>query len=529
MILAIIFLVLFVASAAVSIYFTATTVRTTMIELNYKKLFLKVGAGIIGAVISFIVASFGFYMWLGATPDALHVIELVTGAILFIGCLFTAINTFILHYYGRNLPEKLDKWLFRIMLIGFTVSVFALFLYTNGLAPYLSYPLPNGISFTQGFVTPASGKPNIAFYAICILSGAILVYFLADHKMYQEYGQHGILESTFFVAFPAGILGARIFYVMGEWGRSFDYGRAMTTISLFGNEIKVWAPLAIWEGGLTIIGGAIVGIAVGVIWYMWRNKGKSIWVVFDIALPMILIAQAVGRWGNFFNCEVHGVIDSIEHWKWLPEIIWRNAQYTTAKGAISLIGTDQLYIPLFFIEAVVNLLGFFVLAHLFGKKLRKYVEFGDVGFGYLIWYGLTRLFMEPLRHSAFNMGENNDGVSGYWSWFWSIALVVAGVLLIVGNHIVRNIIRKKNNTFTVKPYDKKLGLISSLIILIISVPLLVFGILNLNQGTFEPVMGYNQFNVGLMLLVLGISALLCLGISVPIFVNSLKGQTNAQV
>ncbi|MBP3732945.1 MAG: prolipoprotein diacylglyceryl transferase [Bacilli bacterium] len=529
MILAIIFLVLFAVAAGVSIYFTVSAVKTPMIEFNYKRLFTKAGIAIGAAVAFFIVASFGFYMWLGATPDALHVVELVVGAILFIGCLFIAINTFILHYYGKNIPEKLNKWLFRVMFIGFAAAILSLFLYTNGLAPYLTYPLVNGISFTQGFVTPATGKPNIAFYALCILGGAILVYFLADHQMYKEYGEHGTLESTFFVAFPAGIIGARIFYVMGEWSKSFDYGRAMTTMNLFGNEIKVWAPLAIWEGGLTIIGGALVGIVVGALWYMWRNKGKSIWVIFDIALPMILIAQAVGRWGNFFNCEVHGVADSIDHWKWLPEIIWRNAQYTTASGAESLIGTDKLYIPLFFIEAIVNLTGFFVLAYLFGKKLRKYVEFGDVGFGYLIWYGLTRLFMEPLRHSAFNMGENQDGVSGYWSWFWSIALVVGGVILIVGNHIVRNILRKKNNTFTVKPYDKKLGLISSLIIIAISAPLLVFGILNLNQGTFEPVMGYNQFNVGLMLLVLGVSALLCLGISVPIFINSLKGQSNAQV
>ena len=194
MILSIVFLVLFAASAGVSIYFTASTVKTPMIELNYKKLFTKVGIGIGAAIAFFIAASFGFYMWLEATPDALHVIELVIGAILFIGALFTAINAFILHYYGRNIPEKLDKWLFRIILIGFTVALFSLFLYTNGLAPYLTYPLVNGISFTQGFVTPKTGKPNIAFYALCILSGAILVYFLADHKMYKEYGEHGILE-----------------------------------------------------------------------------------------------------------------------------------------------------------------------------------------------------------------------------------------------------------------------------------------------------------------------------------------------
>ncbi|MBR5996703.1 MAG: prolipoprotein diacylglyceryl transferase [Bacilli bacterium] len=521
MILSIVFLALFAVSAAVGIVFTVLAVRTQMIEFNYKKLFIKVGTSIALAIAFFIAASFGFYMWLGAAPDALHIVELVVGAILFIGCLFTAINTFILHYYGRNLPEKLDKWLFRIMLIGFTVAVFALFLYTNGLAPYFTYPLPNGINFQKGLVTPDNGKPNIAFYAICILSGAILVYFLADHKMYQEYGQHGILESTFFVAFPAGILGARIGFVIGEWATKFDYGRAMTTISLFGNDIKVWAPLAIWEGGLTILGGAIVGIAVGVIWYMWRNKGKSIWIIFDIALPLILVAQAIGRIGNFFNCEVHGVVQNVDGWKWLPEIIWRNAQYSSALGAANLVGTNQLYVPLFLIEAVANLLGFFVLAHLFGRKLRKYLEFGDVGFGYLIWYGLTRLFMEPLRYGAFNMGSD-----GYWSWFWSMAYVAAGVLLIVGNHIVRNYLRKKNNTFFVREKDKKVGLIGSIAILAVGGALVAAAICLMSTTTFAPVMGYNQFNIGVMFLVVGIAILLGLGISVPTFINGLKGQTN---
>ena len=520
-ILSIIFLVLFAISATVGIVFTVQTVKTPMIEYNYKKLFTKVGISIAGAVAFFIAASFGFYMWLGATPDALHIVELVVGAILFIGTLFVAINAFILHYYGRNIPEKIDKWLFRIMLIGFTASVFAFLLYTNGLAPYLTYPLPNGISFKEGLVSPTTGKPNIAFYAICILSGAILVYFLADHKMYQEYGQHGILESTFFVAFPAGILGARLVFVIGQWGKSFDYGRAMTTLNLFGNNIKVWAPLAIWEGGLTILGGAIIGIIVGVIWYMWRNKGKSIWIIFDIALPLILVAQAIGRIGNFFNCEVHGEVALLDNWKWLPEIIWRNAQYSTAEGAANPVGPDKLYVPLFLIEAIVNLLGFFVLAHLFGKKLRKYVEFGDVGFGYFIWYGLTRVFMEPLRYGAFNMGEN-----GFFSWIESFGYVFVGVLAIVINHIVRDIIRHKNNTFHVKPYDKKLGLISSAIIIAISIAFIVTGAYLISTGTYVAAMCYNQFNTGVIFLVLGIAVLCCLGVSLPIFINSLKGQTN---
>ena len=504
MVLAIIFLVLFAASAGISIYNSVKLVKTPMIEVNYGAFLKKNAIFVIGAVISFVVASFGFYMWLGASPDALHVVELVLGAILFSGCLFVAINTFILHYYGRNLPEQLDKWLFRIQMLGFTVALFAFFLWTNGLAPYLTYPLPYGISFTKGLVTPDSGNsPNIAFYALCILSGAILVYFVCDHYMYKEYGEHGLYESTFFVAFPAGIIGARIAYVIGNWEQEFA------------NQ-QFWHVFAIWEGGITILGGAIAGIVVGAFWFMWRQKGKSIWISFDMVLPTILIAQAVGRWGNFFNCEVHGLTVDIEAFKWLPEIVWRNGVYSSTSG---FAPDGQMYVPLFFIEAVVNLFGFFFLAHVFGKALRKYTELGDIGFGYIIWYGLTRVFMEPLRSSSYQMGNK-----GYWSWVWSMIFVFVGTLCIVANHIIRAYLRKKNGTFKVKTYDFNLGLISTIVVILVSAGLIVGGTLLMSQNTFVEIVKYNDFNVGLILLILGASAFLCLGISLPIFIEALNSK-----
>ena len=502
MILAIIFLVIFAAFTGVSIFFAVSLVKTPMIEIDFKKYFLKAGVCIAGAVIAFLVASFGFYQWLNASPDALHIVQLVIGEILFIGGLLTAINCFIVHYYGKNIPEKLDKWLFRIQLVGYVVATFSLFIYTNGLAPYLTYPLAYGISFSKGFVSPDNGTPNLAFYALCILSGAILVYFVCDHYMYKEYGKHGTLESTFFVAFPAGIVGARIWYVVGNWSKEFA-GQPF------------WHVFAIWEGGLTILGGAVMGILVGVLFFIWRNKKLSIWFAIDLVLPTILIAQAIGRWGNFFNCEVHGLVDSVDHWKWLPEIIWRNAQYSST--GLDLRGTDQMYVPLFFIECVSNLLGFFVLAHVFGKALGKYHEPGDIGCGYIIWYGMTRVLMEPLRSADYQMGDD-----GYWSWVWSMIYVFVGTLVIVINHIVRNIIKKKKNTFEVQPYDTKLGSISSLIILAVGGALTGIGAYMMSTSNFEKVVKYNGFNGGLMILVLGASVLLTLAISLPILFESFK-------
>ena len=514
MILSIVFLVIALGFAGYSIYRSIVLVKTPMVEVNYKDFFKKNAYFLAGGIVSFIAASFFFVLRNEQALDFLHVFQLVLGGILFFGCLFIAINVFIVHYYGRNIPELLDKWFFRIILIGFTASLVFFFIYTNGLAPYIDYPIVNGFSFKHGWVNPLMTdergdriSPNIAFYALCILGGAILVYFLCDHYFYKEYGKHGILESTFFVAFPAGIIGARIAYVIGEWNAKFADRVA---------NGDWWAPFAIWEGGITILGGAIGGILVGALWYKWRNRGKNLFLAADIIVPTILIAQAVGRWGNFFNCEVHGLAVDEAAWRWLPEIVFNNAHYSDS-GA-TLVG--QIYVPLFFIEAIINLLGYFVLAHVFGKALRKYTEIGDLACGYIIWYGLTRLFLEPLRAPSYQMGEK-----GFWSWVWSMVFVVAGTLLIVVNHIVRYVLKKKKGEVKANPNAKKIGLISAIASIVIGGALLAVAIYLLTNNTLVLKPEYNPYNVGLMLLVCGISILLCLGISV---IKLIEGFNNKQ-
>ena len=491
MILAIIFLVIFAVLVGVNMYFAISLIKSPMIEIDYKKHFLKNGLLVAGAVISFLVASFGFYMWLGKTPDFIHVFQLVVGEILFMGGLLVAINCFILHYYGKNLHHVLDKFLFIFQLVFFIVSFFGLFIYTNGLAPYLDYPLANGISFSQGLVTPKDGTPNIAFYALCILSGAILVYFICDHYMYKEYGKHGTLESTFFIAFPAGIIGARIWYVVGNWGKEFA-GQPF------------WHVFAVWEGGLTVLGGAIMGIVVGVAWFLWRNKKLSIWFAVDMIVPTILIAQAIGRWGNFFNCEVHGLLVDDKYFRWLPEIIFNNAKYSSTSDYAP---DGQLFVPLFFIEFISNLLGYFLIAHLFGKALGKYYEPGDLCFAYVIWYGLTRVLMEPLRSADYQMGDN-----GYWSWVWSMVFVLAGTLLIVINHIVRYILKKKKSVFNKeRPINRIIfsGVFMS-VKLVIALGLIITAIILMVLNEFKTEVAYSGFNIGLICLVSGLSLLISL-------------------
>lgn len=461
--------------------------------------------GLIGVSISTALIFVFLSLFQNYQLNAFEWISLIIGAILFGFALPSSIISFMLHYYAKELEEKTKKFLFKSLLINLFALCFGLLLLTNGLADHIIYPLVNGVTFNgdQFFHNPAMpGSPTLAWYAICILSGAILVYFICDHRFYKEYGKHGILESTFFIAFPSGIIGARIGYVLGEW----NHGPQSFAERVANGEW--WAPLAIWEGGLTIISGALIGIIVGVLWFIYKNKKYSIWLAVDIIVPTILIAQAVGRWGNFFNCEVHGFEVSKDVWQYLlPKIVLNNAQYSEVHGWAS---SGNIWLPLFYIESIVNLLGYFFIRFLVGKLMRKYLELGDLAFLYISWYGLTRVIMEPLRDSSYNMG--NDG---YWSWMWSIIFVFGGFLLIALNHIIRFIIAKKQNKAIYLKDGYRNGLIALSVLLTVFVVLAAIGIYLLVSGTPSNVIGFNTFNNGVIVLVFAFIALALTSFPLP--------------
>ena len=503
------FILMAVVAASSLIYLIvrmSQTIKNPMPKtINHKKE-VKISFILIAInALSFFAMMLSIYPWANISPTAGEWAQAIFGS-LFTGLCFSSfIFCFFFHYYGKNIPEKLDKWLFRISVISVPLTLIFFFIMSNGYADYLKYPLVNGLSFTQGWVTPYSGKSSIAFYAIFIISGALLTYVICDHRMYLQYGKHGTLESTFLIAFPAGIIGARIAYVIGDWSKFADrvaHG-------------EWWSIFAIWEGGLTILGGAIVGAAVGILWFCLRKKQYSIWVAVDLIIPAILVAQAVGRWGNFFNLEVHGNASPIEYWYWIPKVVQNNMYYS--EFAASTPG--MIFVPLFLIESMTNLLGYFVLAWFFGKLLRNYTEFGDLAFGYLIWYGYTRTFMEPLRHEHYNMGDN-----GYWSWFWSIIFVVMGATAIVLNHVIRFIIRKKKEDYVPQSRWINSGLIGSGIILVSSLALIIPGSILMASNPFAQKLNFGPYNVGIILLASGLSLFIFLAVSIFFTYEGFKGK-----
>ena len=366
--------------------------------------------------------------------DGVHGTMTYFGIILFSLFLYILTTSLIYILYIKRLENtKARKYLKWIMWISIPLVILFLLLFEEGIAPFLQYPLANQILFSSNGVELiySVGKYqtegfslSIAFYAIFIILGACLVLYICDYQIYKKYGDHGLITACFFLAFPCGIIGARAWYVIGDWYRFAD-----NPISMF----------YIWDGGLAIMGGAIFGVIAGVTFmiirkiYNPRFKKIDYFLLIDFIVPTILVAQAIGRIGNFFNTEVHGEAVSISAWSFLPTFIKNNMHYSSSAPDL---GPDQIYVPLFLVEAIVNLVGYFVIEfgirHLFGiNKLLKhdYHANGSCVGWYIAWYGATRAILEPMRYSAYNMGD--DGNWSIISAYWMIGIGLFIVLIFI--------------------------------------------------------------------------------------------------
>ena len=328
---------------------------------------------------------------------------MIFGSYLF-GTGFSLLSTsFGIYYYRPDLDVKQRK-IARILMFATIPFVAAgLWMFTDAFAPYATYPLPNALSFTKGIVWD-NGNIGFAirFYGILIVGGAAVCYFVCDHYFYKKYEKHGLLDTCLVVAFPMGIVGGRLWYCL---------------ILEPGTNI-----FAIREGGMAIQGGALLGIISGVAFMLLFRRYINIRWAMDIIIPTILLAQVVGRWGNFFNQEVYGAVADPNSYWWIPKMV---------KNNMYIYG--EFRVPLFFIEGLINLAGYFIIRYAVGKGLRKFLSLGDISMCYLIWYGLVRIALEHLRDAEFEYQN---------SWVTAIVFVAIGVAGIIGFHVY-DLIRKK--------------------------------------------------------------------------------------
>ncbi len=222
---------------------------------------------------------------------------------------------------------------------------------------------------------------TVMWYGICICLGILSAFcYLAYRAKQQNFLFDDILDITI-VTVCIAIVGTRLYYVI------FD-GLSKYIVTEYGFFKNLWKSfyniIAIWEGGLAIYGGILSGAFA--VWFMARKKNTSFFKIADMATPGIMLAQAIGRWGNFANGEAFGSETT------LP---WRMGLRNHHTGGVTM------YVhPTFLYESLWNILGF-TLINIFYKK-RKFE--GEICFRYFIWYGLGRTFIELLRTDSLMLG-----------------------------------------------------------------------------------------------------------------------------
>lgn len=272
-------------------------------------------------------------------------------------------------------------------------------------------------------ISPYVFDTALTWYSVFILIGALTTFFLSNY-FYKKEAESSkcpdLIFDTFLVAFPAGLVGARIWYVFSEW----DY--------YMNDPISI---LKVWEGGLAIQGGVLLGIGVGVFYayHKMRKHGMTLSIsrLMDIVIPNILIAQVIGRWGNFFNREVYGACTSKESLWFLPPFMLEQMEgegfyygkYPRGPIACEIGEYAQ---PLFLYEGILNLLGFVLITFILRKYFVKRID-GTLSAFYLIWYGVIRACLEGLRNEQFIMRWGNVSQSVVTS----IAFVLLGTAFLI--------------------------------------------------------------------------------------------------
>lgn len=264
---------------------------------------------------------------------------------------------------------------------------------------------------------------NIKFYGI-LMSLAFVVGVLIVSKLAKQKGfDSSIAFDLVLIAFPLAIVGARLNYVL------FTPNNNWTFLSI----------LEVWNGGLMIYGGVLFA-AIGIAIYC-KIKKYSILKVFDLIAPALILGQAIGRWGNFFNQEAYGSLVTNTGLQWFPFSVFIESSHFTTEASNQVLShyghmVDGAYFnATFFYESIWCLGGFFLLFWLNKKTDEK----GLVTATYFVYYGLERFFVEMLRTDSLYLGSVK------------ISVLISGILILVGlsflvymfiNHKSKN--RKQN-------------------------------------------------------------------------------------
>lgn len=215
---------------------------------------------------------------------------------------------------------------------------------------------------------------EIYWYGIVITLGIVIAFVHAYLRTRQEGIRVDDLLDIGIWTVLCGVVGARLYYVVFDY---FERPENYKTLTDF---------IAIWNGGIAIYGALIFG-ALAILGVTLYKKINTL-TVMDTVAPGVMIAQALGRWGNFFNGEAHGGVVSES-----------SPLYFLRMGLVEG-GQMQYFHPTFFYESLWNVVGFVLITVFYRKKKFN----GQIVMAYLAWYGFGRMLIEGLRTDSLMLG-----------------------------------------------------------------------------------------------------------------------------
>lgn len=248
---------------------------------------------------------------------------------------------------------------------------------------------------------------EIKFYGLIMSLSMLIGVWLACHLAKKKGVKSDDILLLALLVLPCAIVGARLYYCF-----FYEYNYS------FGELFNLR------NGGLAIYGGVIGGIIGIIIFAIIKRNWKMLLILMDVCAPCLILGQALGRWGNFFNQEAYGNLITNKNLQWFP-------------FAVFIENKNAWFQATFFYESLWNIVGFVLLLLVYYKTKKT----GTTTATYLIWYGIGRTIIEGLRSDSLYIA----GTSIRVSQALSVGLVVIGIIILSLNIIKTIKERKKSN------------------------------------------------------------------------------------
>ena len=274
------------------------------------------------------------------------------------------------------------------------------------------------------------GNIEIRWYAVCILSGAVGVALWAYYTIFRHirFDSDNLITGLVFGLF-SGIAGARIYYIIfdHEGLPSNAWDAFLEIIGLGGNGLS----------GLAIHGGIYATIIF--LFIFCKVKKIKLLALIEIVLPCFMLAQVVGRWGNFMNQEAFGPLvngytsgpltdlellaqrETLRHLL-VPNFVIDN-MYITPDYSLDIPRITGYYYPTFYFESILNLIG--AVGYIILRKKTNKIYLGDAVAFYLTWYGIVRFIIESMRTDPLMIGNIRVAL------LTSVIFFIVGILIFI--------------------------------------------------------------------------------------------------